>query len=207
MPKKKFDYFEAMVVQGNFAVQESELLLTYMKSFDPEKVSEWIVDMHEIENAADSQIHDIFKNLANEFVTPIDREDLIHLSQRLDDIVDYVEDVLQLLYFYDVQKIFEMALPLAEVVVSAAQSLKTALEEFHNFRKSKELKGHIVRVNDLEEEADHLYAEGMKHLYRNYTDNPLFVMIWSNLFDRLERCADACENVADIMDTVVLKNT
>jgi uncharacterized protein Yka (UPF0111/DUF47 family) len=100
-----------------------------------------------------------------------------------------------------------MAIPFVEVLLSATQTLKMALAVFCDFKKTSELKDRIVQVNDLEEVADRLYAEGMKSLYRDYTQDPVFVMIWSNLFERMERCADACENVSDMMATAALKHS
>jgi predicted phosphate transport protein (TIGR00153 family) len=205
---KRFDYFETLAKQGDFAVREAEMLLTVLRDFDPEQLPAMIIEMHELENAADSQIHQIFTHLATEFITPIDREDILSMGQRLDDIVDYIEDVLQLLHMYNVQAIHEPALTLAEIILASTKVLKQGLEEFSGFRKSnKMVRKYIVEVNDLEEQADQVYAEAMNKLFRTYTDQPLFVMIWSDLFARLERVTDACENVADMMDTIILKNS
>jgi len=205
---KRFDYFETLEKQGDFAVQEAEMLLSILHDFDTEKMPVWLVEMHECENAADNQLHQIFSHLATEFITPIDREDILKMGQNLDDIVDFIEDILQLLQMYDVQTIYERAFAFAELILSSTRTLKLALAELSSFKKSSSrLRQYIVEVNDIENEADKVYIDAMIELFRNHKDDPLFVMVWSNLYDRMERVIDACESVADMMDTVILKNS
>lgn len=205
---KRFDYFETLESLSDFAVREAEMLLATFNGYDSDQLPELLVRMHELENAADSQIHQIFMHLATEFITPIDREDILSIGQRLDDIVDYIEDVLQFMHMYNVQEIYQPSLTLAGIILEQAKVLKLGLSEFGSFRKSnKMVRKHIVEVNDLEEEADKVYAEAMNRLFREHTDKPLFVMVWSDLFARLERVTDACESVADMMDTIILKNS
>jgi uncharacterized protein Yka (UPF0111/DUF47 family) len=163
--------------------------------------------MHELENAADQQTHEIFIHLAIEFITPIDREDIIAVAQRLDDIVDYIEDVLQQSYMYDVHSLHEKALPMCELIAQATASLTSAVKELRNFKKSSMLNQYIIEVNDFEEEGDRIYMEAIRNLYIQHTNEPIYVLAWSNMFLRMERAFDACENVADMIATVILKNS
>jgi predicted phosphate transport protein (TIGR00153 family) len=206
MAKERFDYFNALVRQGEYAVEEAKKLVDVLRDFRPEDLSEQLEAMHVIENAADDQNHEIFTHLAKEFITPIDREDIIEMAHRLDDIVDYTEDVLQQMYMYDVQELYVNALPMALIMERASTALHGALEEFHNFKKSGPIAEKVIEVNNFEEEADGLYTESIRDLFQNYRNDPVFIMIWSNVFTRMERCVDACENVADMMATILLKN-
>jgi predicted phosphate transport protein (TIGR00153 family) len=205
---KKFDYFETLEKQGNYAVLEAEMLLNILRNYNPTNLPTWLVEMHELETAADEQIHQIYSHLATEFITPIDREDILSMGQRLDDIVDFIEDVLQQLHMYNVQEIYNPAFAMAELILNSSQTLKKALTEFRTFKKtSSEVRRYVVEVNDIENQADRVYTEIMLELFRDHTSEPLFVMIWSNLYDRMERVVDACETVADMIDTVILKNS
>lgn len=205
---KRFDYFATLENQADFAVQEAELLLHIMNNYDPQKMPDWLAQMHELENAADAQIHEVYKHLATEFITPIDREDILLMAQKLDDIVDSIEDVLIQMHMYNVLELHDSALSFAELVLSSAQALKRALAEFQSFKKANsQVKDYIVEVNDVEEEADHLYATTMHELYRDNTADPLYIMIWGNLFGQLELAVDNCEIVADNLDTIILKNS
>jgi predicted phosphate transport protein (TIGR00153 family) len=193
--------------QGEYACEEARKLVDVLRDFDPNKVPEHLEAMHEIENAADEQNHQIFTHLAKEFITPIDREDIIEMAHRLDDIVDYTEDVLQQIYMYGIQDLYEKALPMAVIMERATTALFGALGEFRNFKKSGPLADKVIEVNNFEEEADRLYIESIRDLYMNHVDDPLYILTWSNVFSRMERCTDACENVADMMSTILLKNS
>jgi predicted phosphate transport protein (TIGR00153 family) len=206
MAKVRFDYFDALARQGEYGCEEARKLVDVLRDFDPETVPEHLEVMHRIENAADEQNHQIFTHIAKEFITPIDREDIIEVAHRLDDIVDYTEDVLQQMYMYDIRTLYEKALPMALLMERAATALYGALGEFRNFRKSSLLSQKVIEVNDYEEEADKLYTESIRDLYQNHRDDPVYIMTWSNVFSRMERCIDACENVADMLVTILLKN-
>jgi predicted phosphate transport protein (TIGR00153 family) len=206
MAKIKFDYFDALERQGEYACEEAKKLVDVLRDFDPKTLPEHLEVMHEIENAADDQNHEIFTRLAKEFITPIDREDISEMAHRLDDIVDYTEDVLQQMYMYDIQTLYEKMLPMAVLMERATTALYGALGEFRNFKKSGVLAEKVIEVNDYEEEADKLYTDSIRDLYKNHADDPLYILMWSNVFSRMERCIDACENVADMMATILLKN-
>jgi predicted phosphate transport protein (TIGR00153 family) len=205
--KSRFDYFSALERQGEYACEEARKLVDVLRSFDAASVPEHLVVMHEIENAADEQNHQIFTHLAKEFITPIEREDIVEMAQRLDDIVDYTEDVLQQIYMYDIQELYEKTLPMAVIMERATSALHDALREFRNFKKGGVLTERLIDVNNFEEEADRLYIESIRDLYKNHTDDPLYILTWSNVFSRMERCTDACENIADMMSTILLKNS
>jgi predicted phosphate transport protein (TIGR00153 family) len=207
MAKPRFDYFDALANQGEYSCQEARLLLEALTHFDPKRAEENTLAMHEIENAADGQTHELFLHIAKEFITPIDREDIIELAQELDDVVDYIEDVSQQLYMYDVRSVHPNALDMVELIVKVTEALYGALKEFRNFKQKGPLSELIIVVNDIEEEADKLFLVSMRDLYKNHTDEPVYIMIWSNMFARMERCIDACEHVADMMATVILKNS
>ena len=207
MSRLKYDFFGALVKLGEYASDEAKMLLEVLQHYDPDKVLEYVSAIHEIENAADVQTHQIFTHIATEFLTPIDREDIAEITLFLDDIVDNIDDVAQQLYMFDIQKIHPPSIEMAEIIVQATAALLDVLKEFLNFKRSKTLSGYIIIVNDLEEEADRIYSRTIRDLYKNYVETPVFIMAWSNLFQCLERCIDACENVTDRLATAVLKNT
>ena len=124
----------------------------------------------------------------------------------LDNIIDYIEDVIQRFYMYDVHFMHHDALEFACLIKKSCEALDTAMEDFRNFKKSKKFKQLIVDVNTYEEEADQLYLQVIRKLHTHDRENPMRVLVWSQIFDRMERCCDACEHVADTMNTVLLKN-
>lgn len=206
--KKKFDYFDAFEKQAELAIKEADLLIEVIEDFKtPEAIKDVMPKAHEIENEGDKICHNVFTAVATDFITPIEREDLMALTQYLDDILDYIEDVIQRFYMYDILKMHEDALEFAKIMKKSCKALSRAMGDFRNFKKSKKFKELIIDVNTFEEEADDLYIEIIRDLHTNKKDDPLYVMIWSQLYMRMEKCTDACEHAADTMRSIVLKNS
>jgi uncharacterized protein Yka (UPF0111/DUF47 family) len=207
MPRIKFDYFDAFERTAEFACKEAELLHKILSDFDADDLLENLQKAHAIENAADEENHQIYKHLAFEFVAPIDREDIIELSQHLDNIVDYIEDVVQQLYMFNISSIPDSALEVTPLIEKSATALYAALKDFRNFKKSKTLDQLLISVNDYEEEADKVYLQSIHNLYTNHTDDPVYVLSWYNIYSLMEKCVDACENAATAMSTIIMKNS
>lgn len=204
--KQKFDYFDAFQQQTKVALAEVDLLIETVENFtSADALPDIIERAHEIEHQGDVLNHQVFQNVATEFLPPIDREDIITLAQTLDTIIDYMEDVIQAFYMYDVHSMRPEALEFARVIKKSCQALDRAMEDFRNFKRSKDFKQLIVDVNSYEEEGDRLYMQAIRNLHVNEKDKPMRVMVWSKIFDRMEKCCDACEHVADTMATVLLK--
>ena len=148
---------------------------------------------------------DIMDHLAKEFIPPIEREDIVSLSQNIDNVTDKVEDILLRIYMNNVSSIGEDAMAMMDVVVQCCEAVKELLEEFADFRRSKNLKKVVIRINDLEESADKLFMTSMRKLYTQ-SEDPIHIIAWREIYIYLERCADACEHVADVVESVVMKN-
>ena len=205
--KHKFDYFDAFEKHSKLAVAESELLVETIEQFTEAAALQGSIERaHKIEHEGDTINHDIYKAVAGDFITPIDREDIVELSQALDDILDNIEDVMQHFYMYDVHFMHDDALTFAKKIKSACKALDEAMHDFRNFKKSKSFKNLIIKVHDLEEEADGQYMKTIRSLHTDDRDNPMRVYVWANLFEQMEGCCDACEHAANIMSTIMLKN-
>ena len=205
--KDKFDYFEAMGRIVGFACDEAQALEAAMRSFDPDKLFDQMNEMHIIENEADKVNHEIYDRLAAEFITPIERDDILNLAQQLDEIVDSIEDVAMRLYMYDIREMYDVALEMASLIERSCNALRVAMIEFGNFKKSETIKQLLIDVSDYEEAADKKYVMGIRHLHTLHSDNVMFVVTWENMMVRMEKCCDACAHAADLMSTIIMKNT
>ena len=205
--KHKFDYFDAFEKQSAMAVKEAELLIEAIENFTEAEDLRGIMDRaHQIEHEGDEVNHAIFKTVATDFITPIEREDIINMSQYLDNIIDYIEDVMQRFYMYDVHFMHDDALEFARLIKKSCVALDKAMDDFRNFKKSKKFKELIIDVNSYEEEADQLLIKVIRDLHTKDCDKPMRVLVWSQIFNRMEKCSDACEHAADSMSTILLKN-
>lgn len=205
--KQKFDYFKAYERLTELAVEESEILIKTFEGFsNSSELEEVLPRVHELEHRGDEINHDIFSSAATDFMPPIDREDIVQLAHALDNVLDYIEDVLVHMYTYDISTMPENALQFAALIKKSCKALDKAMGEFHNFKKSKKFKQLIVDINDYEEEADMLYSQAMRHLHTVENESVMHVLVWSRMYERMERCCDACEHAADIVSTILLKN-
>lgn len=205
--KRKFDYFNAFEALSEVAVAEADLLIEAIEGFtEAGALGDTMTRAHELEHKGDEINHAIFKSVATDFITPIEREDIIELAQTLDDIIDYIEDVMQRFFMYDVHFMHRDAPEFAGLIKQSCMALDRAMEDFRNFKKSKKFKSLIIDVNNYEEEADALFMKVIRSLHTDDRENPMRVLVWSQIFDRMEKCCDACEHAADTMNTILLKN-
>jgi len=204
--KRSEDYFETFVKLVDYSCQAANLLNDIMSDFNPDLLREKMTEMHEIEHAGDTERHAMIRRLSKEFITPIDREDIMQLADAIDDVTDTIEDVLLRLYMFNIRSIKDHAKKMAEIIVKCCNALKQALAEFRDFQKSKVLHDLLVEINVLEENGDKLYTEAVHYLYVN-SKNVVEIMAWDQTYDYLENCCDACEEVANVVENIILKNS
>ena len=199
-------YFDTFTTCIDYSCQAAQLLSDVMRTFSPQQIKERLDEMHAIEHAADMKKHELLHVLNKAFITPIEREDILLLSQNIDEVTDKIEAVLLRLYCNNVQVIRPEALRLSEVVIRCCEEAKNMAREFADFKHSKTLHGHIVHINTLEEEADDLFISSLRTLHTTCSD-PLEVIVWREIYTYLEKCVDAVEHVADTVESVVMKNS
>lgn len=204
--RKDFDYFAMFVEAVEYACDAATMLHSIVSAFDPKKIEAQMREMHEIEHVADNIKHEMMKELARAFITPIEREDIILLAQEIDDVTDAIEDVLLHLYMFNIQTIRPETLKFTALIEKCCIALKVAVEALPNFKKPELLSQSIVEVNGFEEMGDSMYKDAMHTLYKEVID-PIEVMSWSRMFNCLEKCCDTCEHVADALETIVMKNS
>ena len=205
---KKSDsyYFQNFIECVECGCQAAKMLEDNLNHFDTGLLQDKLDELHRIEHDADKKKHEMMAVLVKAFITPIEREDIILLSQSIDEVTDKIEDVLIRIYINNVQQIRPEALAFIKVIIRCCEALQEVMEEFADFRKSKTLHGLIIEINALEEEGDRLFIESMRRLHAEVTD-PIEIIAWREIYVYLEKCCDACEHVADVVESVIMKNT
>jgi hypothetical protein len=205
--KEKFNYFKAYEKLSKLAVSESSLLIESMQAFTTaSEFSEPMNRMHEFENQGDNVNHDIFHSAAIDFMPPFDREDVVQLAQALDNVLDCIDDVLGHMYMYDIHMMPDDAVKFAELILESTKALNKLMEEFHTFKKNKKVIQLVVDINSCEERADQLYQQTIRRLHTKNNSEFMHVLVWSRIYERMEKCCDATEHAADIVSTIMLKN-
>ena len=201
------EYFEGFVSGMESACKAAEYLENLVEHFDSEKLADQIDEIHAIEHAADINKHKLMQKLAKEFITPIEREDIILLLQQIDNVTDFIEDVVRKMFMYNTKAMRTEALEFAAIIKQCCYESRDALKELPGFQKNSErLEQAIVKVNDYEEQGDRLYCAAMRRLYCENAES-LERITWTKLFDWMEACCDACEDVMESVELVVMKNS
>jgi predicted phosphate transport protein (TIGR00153 family) len=154
------------------------------------------------EQEGDRITHDVHHRLNSTFVTPIDREDVLTLVSDLDDIVDLIDEVADYLGLYKIEAPMEQAQRLAHVLLQAARQIAEAMPRLRTFAP---LSHYTVEINRLENDGDRISRDAIASLFESGID-PLVVIRWKDIFERLEEAIDACEHVANTLDGIVIKN-
>jgi predicted phosphate transport protein (TIGR00153 family) len=183
--RREVNYFNIFVELVNYSCKAANLLNEVMNNYNPDKLQDKMKEMHEIEHSADEARHVMIKKLAREFITPIEREDIMALADSIDNVTDSIDDVLMHMYIRNVKTVRDYAIKMSEVIVKCCDTLKLALSEFHNFRKSKNIHQLIIEVNRLEEIGDKYFREALRELYVN-SDDFKEIAAWDRTYDFLE---------------------
>jgi uncharacterized protein len=195
------EFFDLFEESAGYLVRAAELLDEMLGHF-PER-SDLAREIKSVENEADRVTHDILHRLNNTFVTPIEREDIIELASKLDDVVDLTEEVADLLVLYKIEAPMMQAQALAGTLVDCCRQIAKGMPRLRSF---EDISQFVVEVHRLENESDRVYRGAIASLFETGID-PMVVIRWKDIFDRLESAIDATENVADVLEGVVIKNS
>lgn len=199
-------YFDTFVKCISYANDAAVLLQKSFENFDITNAKAWLDEMHKIEHTADSVKHEMMERLLKEFLPPIEREDIVELAHTIDNVTDSIEDVMLRIYMYNVREIRSDVIKFAELIIRCCDGLKTVSQELYNYRKSNLLLPKIKEVHSLEREGDRLYADATHRLYVEEKD-PVEILVWTNIYDGLEKCCDSCEKVIKMVELVIMKNS
>jgi len=196
-----FDMFEKQVDMVNDAANRlASLVLDYRE------VEDAAFKLRAMEHDADEVAHTIMNKLNMTFVTPLDREDIHALTCALDDIMDFVEAAVDRMALYEVAKPTEEAIKLCKILAEATEETVKAVYSLRDLKKNPELvREACVNINRLENEGDQANRMALSKLFQMH-DDPIEALKWREIYDQVETAIDECEDVADIIESVMLKS-
>jgi uncharacterized protein len=195
--EKFFDMFNSMAQN---AYEASKLLTLAMEN--PSSIKETAESIKALEHKGDRMTHDLIIKLNKTFIVPIDREDIYGLSSRLDDVTDLIESIARRLVLFKVREVTEHAVDLAHILQRSTAAIVTAVSQLRNGMKVMDP---CIEINRLEDEADHIYHLALGNLFETETD-PINLIKWKELYETLEASLDKCEDVANVIEGIVVKN-
>lgn len=204
--KEEYNYFSEFIKNSKYIVESAKILKETVENYTIEKLEENITKVHKLENEADKTLHNMRAFLIKDFLPPIDREDIVLIGHLLDDIEDFIDEILINFNILNISKVREDVLEFSELLIECANSVKDALENFENFKKPELVKEKSIAINVLEEKADRMYEKAMKKLYKEEKD-PIEIIKWTTIYGCMENTTDACERIADSLEDVVMKNS
>jgi len=198
--EKFFDYFQKG--SGNLvevATSLSDLLSDYN---DIERKIEYIT---ELEHRGDALTHQIMEQLHRSFITPLDREDIALLAHTLDDVTDFIESAADTMLVYKIKEPTKRACQMGTTIVKAAIEVDKSITLLRNPAQLRRILEHCIEINRLENEGDEIFRKALAELFADsmsITD----VIKWREIYEQIENAMDKCEDIANVLEGVVLKN-
>ena len=201
IPKEEsfFDLFEKA---SNNLLQAARLFVQTMEQFNG--VAENAHRMERLEHDGDQIIHEIMARLNRTFITPFDREDIHQLASSLDDVLDFVEATTEHFILYKIKTVTPFAQEMAHVIAKQVEEIHWLMSKLRHMKQEEILK-HCIEINRLENMGDRIKRNAVAALFDNES-NPLEIMKWRELYELMEIATDRCEDVAVVIEGIVLKN-
>jgi predicted phosphate transport protein (TIGR00153 family) len=200
VPQKR-EFFDLFTRASSNAVEIARLLVELLDRF-PDNGAELIARIKEREHTGDRLTHDVVGLLNRTFVTPFERDDIYRLAAAVDDVCDNVDEAADKLGSYGVKGVPAKAQAQADVILRSAIKLDEAMQRLEGFRDSEQ---QLDALRALEDEGDILVRDGVAELFRSGQD-AISIIRWKDIHERLEEAVDACENAADVLEAILVKN-
>ena len=197
---KEVRFFDLFERQSEYIIKAAGLLHEMAHNFHDARAKAHAIK--EVEHQGDSVTHEIVKRLNTTFITPIDREDIHALATRLDDVLDYIEAASERLVVYRIKEPTSACRAMADVIVSTTHAMDRAIRCLRNLAEA--FHEHAVEVNRLENTADTLLRDSLAAMFEEQSD-PIEVIKWKEIYETMEIVTDRCEDVANVIESIILK--
>lgn len=196
-----FDYFEQHGKLINEACRELLAMVSCVAD-----ITAKVKRIQEIEHETDDIAHRCIEAIHKTFITPIDRSEIHHLISRMDDIIDAVDAATSRIAIYEIKEIRSDARQLSDVLVRATTEIEVALKGLRNMKNAEAIKKNCRTIYHLENEGDAILRTALAQLFKE-EDQPILILKWREIYQRLERAIDRCEDVANIIEGIVIEAT
>lgn len=199
---REIDFFEIFEKAASNLTNASSLLASLMENFD--NIEEKAKQIYEVEQDGDMLTHDIMKKLNSTFITPIDREDIHALASRMDDILDLIWGGVDRLVVFKITEPTVEALEIARNLHRTTEVLEKTIKELRG-KNYSHIQEHCIEINRLENKIDRIFRDALGKMFDDMKD-PLLIIKWKEIYEHLENASDRCEDVANVLEGIVLKN-
>lgn len=205
--KKGYDFFTAMEHLADDALEASNILKEIINDFNYNELSLQSKRINKIEDDGDNDVKEIMHELYIAFITPIDREDIVHLVDKLDNIIDGINGLTYEFEYLNIQAMRPETDQFIALICEAVQAVQQSVKEFSRFKNSKTLTKNIEQANRIESQGDNLYTKHLSLLFHEKDIDSIEVIRWQKVYAGFEKVLDACEDCADVITGLVIKNS
>ena len=205
MKKKELNYFDEFIKNVDICCEISNIIKQHLNNFKNEDAKETERIVHKLENDADLNLHNIKNYLIKDFLPPIEREDIVLLVNKIDDVIDNLDEIIIDLNIFNVNYLRDDFKEFVELICQMSIKLRDIMNSFKERKKYEQIINMIIEINGLEEQGDKLYENSIKNLY-NTEHNPVEILKWHNIYTTLEEAIDSFESVADYIEEIIMKN-
>ena len=205
---REVQFFDMLEQHGDNVVTGAKMLLESMeKAGSMEDLYIASKRIHEVEHQGDEYTHRILERLNKTFITPLDREDIFDLTSRLDDVLDYIDAVAKRLVTFRISSPTAYAIELSRIVANSSVEVAAGVRLMRDLRKSDAILKQCAKINQLENDADQVMRDALHDLFDGKKPmDPINVIKWKDLYEHLEIATDKCEDVANVIEGVVLEH-
>lgn len=199
---KETDFFEIFDRASLNITKAASLLVSLMENFD--NLEARVKEIYEVEQEGDILTHDIMKKLNKTFITPIDREDLHALASRLDDVLDLIWAAVDRLFVFKVKESTKEAVSMSKDLLATAEMIHKAIKKLKE-KDYSYVQEYCIEINRLENRIDRDFRDALGRLFDEFKD-PVLIIKWKEIYEHLEDASDRCEDVANTLESIVLKH-
>lgn len=196
-------FFNMLENESGNVLDGSKIFLEMLNNYEDIKAKQQKIK--DIEHQGDDFVHEIFEELNKTFITPIDHEDISALASAFDDVLDYIDGTATRFVLYEIKKPEESMIKLAEVILKQATELNLAICGLRNIKNPKDIEKRCIEVNRLENVADDIYKSSVALLFKQ--KDAIEIMKLKEIYERLEFATDKCEDAANVISDIVVKNS
>ncbi|WP_205942948.1 DUF47 domain-containing protein [Pedobacter frigidisoli] len=190
---------------GSNALKISETLLEMVSTADAESRKTIFKEIERLEHVGDDITHSIFLELSRNFITPFDREDIHQLATAVDDVADYIYGTANRMQMYGMNTISEPIVKIAELLVEMCTDIDKAIKELRSFKNIRVIADACIRINSGENQADYVFTLAVARLFE-YETNAIELIKQKEVLQTIEKATDKCEDVANVLETILVKN-
>ena len=199
---KETDFYKIFEKAASNVTHAATLFVGIMEHFS--NIEGWAKEVHELEQDGDVLTHDIIRKLNKTFITPIDREDIHALASRLDDILDLLWNAADRLTVFRLEESTKWGIIMSKDLLKTVEFVEKAIKELKG-KNYSHIQEYCIEINKLENQLDREFKDALVHLFDEIKD-PILIIKWKEIYEHLENASDRCEDVANILEAIVLKH-